>query len=107
MKLSSIGQRTECAMPKLLRYQESIHSIEKSKIRKTLHVLLDRKMLDERERHNAATGSIHSTPLDWQDLSLLARKCILDISGCIWACSVRVVVWSSRDDYCATGEYKP
>src|SRR6266581_2024872 len=77
------------------------------RIRNALLVLLDHKTLDERERLNATTGSIHSTPLDWQDLSLLACKCILDISGCIWACSVRVVVWSSRDDYCATGEYKP
>src|SRR5947199_9342679 len=99
MTPSSIGQQTECTKPKPFLCRESIPSIEKNKTRDALNIPLVHKTLDERERHNAATTSNHSTPVDWQDLSLCACQCILDVSGCIWACSYHVVVRPFRDDH--------
>jgi hypothetical protein len=50
MKLSSIGQRTRCAMPEPFLYLKLILSNEKRKI----HVLLDHKIPDQRERQDDA-----------------------------------------------------
>src|SRR5437667_57892 len=64
-------------------------------------------IFSERESCDVTTTKNHLPASNWQDLSLLARKCILDIPGCIWACSVHVVVRSSRDDHRAARKYKP
>jgi hypothetical protein len=55
MTLSSIGQRTECAMPKPLLCRTSMLSIEESKIHGALHTPLVSTTLDESERHDATT----------------------------------------------------
>src|SRR6266487_2939043 len=96
---SSIGQPTKCAMPKPLLCRRSTISREGNNIRDALHTPLVRTRLDERERHDATTGSTHSTPPDWQDLSWLACQCVPGISGCIWAFSDHLAVNSFRNDH--------
>src|SRR5213080_2382005 len=99
MTPSRIGQRTECAMPKPLLCRTSMLSIEGNKIRDALHAPLVRTTLDESERHDATTAQTHSTPPDWQDLSVFACQCVPGVPGCICAFSVHLAVSSFGDDH--------